>query len=160
VLTDDTESRTDKYEQEWNALWQFANLMQFSEEFTAVSSVGLEQQVYYALPIISDDAATPMQSVSSEDAAWNDVCEMIFDDEAKAFVEAIRNMGIPLPDEIGYELEGDSGEVLATIEVAWTGRKIAYLTEEQMSDKELLESMGWKIVDSITVDAKLFGGEN
>jgi hypothetical protein len=29
-----------------------------------------------------------------------------------------------------------------------------------MSDKELLEVMGWKIVDSITVDAKLFGGDN
>jgi DEAD/DEAH box helicase domain-containing protein len=160
VLTDDEESRTDKYEQEWNALWQFANLMQFSEEFIAVSSVGLEQQVYYALPIISDDAATPMQSVSSEDAAWNDVCEMLFDDEAKVFIDSIRSMGIPLPDEVGYELEGDSGEVLATIEIAWTGRKIAYLTEEQMSDKELLEVMGWKIVDSITVDAKLFGGDN
>jgi DEAD/DEAH box helicase domain-containing protein len=122
--------------------------------------VGLEQQVYYALPIISDDAATPMQSVSSEDAAWNDVCEMLFDDEAKVFIDSIRSMGIPLPDEVGYELEGDSGEVLATIEIAWTGRKIAYLTEEQMSDKELLEVMGWKIVDSITVDAKLFGGDN
>ena len=48
-----------------------------------------------------------------------------------------------------YEVEGNDGEVVATVEIAWPDRKIGYLTVDQLEDKEELESAGWKIL-SIT----------
>lgn len=46
VLNDEKDRRTDKYEQEWNGLWRFYNVMQFSDEFIAVSSVGIALYFY------------------------------------------------------------------------------------------------------------------
>ena len=33
-------------------------------------------------------------------------------------------------DNIGFEVEGTDGEVLATVEIAWPDLKIGFLTEE------------------------------
>ena len=54
-----------------------------------------------------------------------------------------------MQEGIGYEVEGNDGEVVATVEIAWPDRKIGYLTADQLEDKEALESAGWKIL-SIT----------
>lgn len=53
------------------------------------------------------------------DDAWNAINELLFDDDAKAFVEIAKDAGVPAPDEdnIGYEVEGDDGEVVATVEM-------------------------------------------
>ena len=49
ILHDEKDQRSDKYEQEWNGLLQFMNMMQFSKEFIAVSSSGVEQMAYLSL---------------------------------------------------------------------------------------------------------------
>lgn len=163
VLNDEKDKRTDKYEAEWNGLWQFYNVMQFSREFIAVSFVGMTQMDYLALPIVLnadvDLAESPMSGNS-----WNMIKELLFDDEAKAFVDMVKEQRMPVPseDNIGFEVEGDNGEVVATIEIAWPDGKVGFMTAEQMEDKEKVQAMGWKIIDLIAAAdaANLFGGEN
>lgn len=89
---------------------------------------------------------------------------MLFDEEAKTFAKAAKDEGFPaaLDDHIGYEVEGTDGEVLATVEIAWPELKIGYLTENQLEDREKLESEGWKIIDLLNMNQMkgVFGGEN
>ena len=162
VLKDEKDQRTDKYEQEWNGLWQFHNIMQFSEEFIAVSSVGMTQMDYLALPIESEEILTKGAEVPV-DAAWDGIQEVVFDDDAKALAEAAKGAGLPAPNEdnIGYEVTGEDGEVVATIEIAWPEEKIGFMTAEQLEEKGKMESTGWRILNLTTVtDAiQYFGGE-
>ena len=70
---------------------------------------------------------------------------MLFDDISKKVADECRYRGIPAPEEAGYELADDSGEVIAEIELAWTEKKIGYMTEDQQADKEKANEKGWKI---------------
>lgn len=149
VLNDEKDKRTDKYEAEWNGLWQFYNIMQFAKEFVAVSSTGMAQMDYLALPVIINadvDVVMDVDAVSTAD--WMAIKKLLFDDESKAFADTVKGLEIPVPneDDIGYEVEGDDGEVIATVEIAWPDKKIGFITEEQMPDKEKLETIGWKII--------------
>ena len=92
--------------------------------------------------------------------------QLLFDDEAKEFVDLAKSFGIPAPsdDNIGYEVEGDDGEVIATVEIAWPEKRIGFMTTEQAVDRERLKRLGWKILNSIDVTnidvGSLFGGDN
>jgi len=166
VLSDEKELRTDKYEEEWNGFWRFYNLMQFLDEFIAVSSIGMRNGCYYELPIIGDNMSVLADEVPQTDNAWNEIRELLFDDEAKEFVDYAKSVGIPAPsdDYIGYEVEGDDGEVIATVEIAWPAKRIGFMTTEQVVDRERLERLGWKIlnsIDAVNIDVgSLFGGDN
>jgi len=164
VLRDEKDQRTDKYEQEWNGLWQFHNMMQFTDEFIAVSSVGMAQMDYLNLPIATADIVPASgDDVQAVDQAWDAIMELLFDEDAKAFAEQARDAGIPAPNEdyIGYEVEGDDGEVIATVEIAWPDEKVGFMTAEQLEDKEKLENMRWRIVDMLSISeaADYFGGD-
>ena len=166
VLSDEKELRTDKYEEEWNGFWRFHNLMQFLDEFIAVSSIGMRNGYYYELPITGDNMSVLADEVPQTDDAWNEIRELLFDDEAKEFVDLAKSVGIPAPsdDDIGYEVEGDDGEVIATVEIAWPAKRIGFMTSEQAVDRERLERLGWKILNSIdaaNIDVgSLLGGDN
>ena len=112
-------NRSDKYEQEWNGFWRFHNLMQFADEFIAVSSTGMSRMNYLALPALVNAVSDPSVSATEIDDAWDAIIELMYDDDAKAFVELARDTGVPAPaeDNIGYEVEGDDGEIIATVEI-------------------------------------------
>jgi DEAD/DEAH box helicase domain-containing protein len=164
ILHDEKDQRSDKYEQEWNGLLQFMNMMQFSKEFIAVSSSGVEQMAYLSLPVVVNEDITTHGGVHTSGTAWDQIVELLFDEDAKAFVAAAKEANLPAPEEdnIGFEVEGDDGEVMATVEIAWPDRKIGFLTAEQMEDKEKLEQLGWTIIDLFSLSdlTGLFGGEN
>ncbi len=161
ILHDEKDNRSDRYENEWNGFLHFDNIMQFSNNYIGISSTGLEQMVYLNLPAF---ATIPVPAVLSADDGWNAVLEMLFDDESKEFANTAKEAGIPAPDDdcVGYELEGDNGEVIATVEIAWPDLKIGYLTSDQIGDKEILENRGWTFIDLLNLDEmkKKFGGEN
>ena len=163
VLEDEKNNRTEKYEQEWNGFWRFFNMLQFSNVFMAVSSTGINNMDYLSLPVhvheVEDMAASSSVAISE----WDAIIEII-DDDAKAFVDLLKDTGIPVPDEdnIGYDVAGTNGAVIATVEIAWPDRKIAFLTEEQSEYRENLEQQGWKILtilDAANSDiASVWGG--
>ena len=120
---------------------------------------------YLELPVTSAEIdVSAEENLKDVDEAWDGVMELLFDEEAKAFARQAKGEGIPAPNEdyIGYEVEGDDGEVIATIEIAWPDEKVGYMTSEQLEDKEIVERVGWHIVDllSITDVVKYFGGNN
>ena len=146
VLDDHAETRTDKYEQEWNALWQFSNVMQFSERFAAVGTTGLDAHAYAALPHEQTGTAAEDEAPDRrDDAGWTAIREMLFDDSVIALADELAKNNIPAPDEAGYELADASGEVIAEIEMVWLDKHIGFMTEEQLSERGKAEAAGWKI---------------
>lgn len=89
--------------------------------------------------------------------------DLLFDDDAKAFAKSAEDAGLPTPceDNIGYEVIGENGEVIATIEIAWPDELIGFMTAEQLEDKETVENRGWHIIDLLHVSDAIqyFGGE-
>ena len=71
--------------------------------------------------------------------------------------ELLESRGLAAPDEAGYELANASGEVFAEIELAWISRKIGYMTEAQLADRDRAEKTGWKIFASADEIEKAFG---
>ena len=164
ILDDTISSRTEKYEQEWNGFWQFFNVLQFNDRFIAVSQQGLDNHGYIGLPQLSpqmnyEDIA-PVESTDINDP-WSEVKSMLFDEESIALVDLLKRANVQVPDEVGFELTDDSGEVIAEIELAWIDKKVAFLTTEQESDSVMIEKMGWnvfrraeKIIDFLKEDTK------
>lgn len=140
-------------------------MMQFAETFIAVSSVGISHMDYLALPAVCADSDVAAM-MSEVDDAWSAIKELLFDDDAKKFVELAKDADVPAPDEdnVGYEVEGDDGDVIATVEIAWPDRRVGFMTAEQTVDKEKLEQVGWKILNLFDVadidTASYFGGDN
>ena len=140
--------------------------MQFADTFIAVSSVGVSRMDYLALPALANETCDLAEPPTTSVNEWDAIKEILFDNEAKAFVDYAKGAGIPAPDEdnIGFEVEGNSGEVIATVEIAWPDKHVGFMTADQMEDKEKLQDMGWKILnifDAADIDiAGLFGGED
>ena len=89
VIDDDKNHWTDKYEEEWNGLLRFSNMMQFGDCFMTVSKTGLDQMVYLSLPVMNlkTDTENIIPSTDSS-SGWSEIKEMLFDEEAKAFADA------------------------------------------------------------------------
>lgn len=151
VLNDEKKSRSNTYEAEWNGMWHFCNIMQFSDEFIAVAATGLDRMDYLALPVTKEtESVEDVSETENEKEAWKSILELLFDEESRTFANTARDKGVPAPDEgdVGLELEGADGEVAATIELGWPDRKIGFMTTEQLPDRERAQSMGWKILSA------------
>lgn len=164
LLDDEKTIRTDKYEQEWNGFWRFHNILQFSKAFIAVTTTGLNHMEYAVLPVKVNDLKGSV--VVEDNNEWNAILEILFDEDAKKFVDIAKKNHLPTPneDDIGYEIEGEDGEINATIEIAWPDKRVGFMTKKQSADKPQLEVLGWIIwtLDDVA-DADfsvLFGGVN
>lgn len=160
VLDDRTDDRTDKYEQEWNGFWQFFNVMQFDNRFIAVSRTGLNNHIYAALPYGQSSAAAHSSvTADAADTDWLAIRDYIIDDTVTEMANALEAKNIEAPEEAGYELANDTGEVIAMIELAWTGKKIGFMTEDQLEDRKNAEDAGWKIFTTAEETESIFGEE-
>ena len=159
ILDDDEIARSlDEYENNWNELWHFFNVMQFSKKFIAVSSTGLNLNEYLKMPFPGE---SEYQAEDITSSPWDEVLELLFDDKAKEFAAKAKDKNVPVPDEIGFDLPGTNNETIATVEMAWTSKKLCYMTEEQLIDRAAVEACGWTIITIESLkDASLFGGKN
>lgn len=79
---------------------------------------------------------------------WKEIMGLLFDDAAIEVAHALKENGVEIPAEIGFELVDDTGAVIAEIEMAWTSKKVGYMTAEQMENRRKAENAGWKICDN------------
>ena len=144
VLNDEESSRGDKYEEEWNGLWQFFNMMQFSDAFYGCSIKGLELNAYDVLSKESE-----VENLQESNSEWDEIKQQLFAEEAIDFMQKCIAANITAPSVVGFELENDSGVIVAEAEMAWESRKIVFLTAEQIEEnKTMFEENGWTVIDS------------
>ncbi len=144
-LDDRPDSRTDKYEREWNGFWQFFNVMQFAKQFVAICNTGMDAHTYLALSQGQTDTVTEDESpVRTSNESWAEIRRFL-DENATGIADTLEENGVEAPDVVGYELADEIGAVIAEIEMAWTIKKIGYMTEEQKVDRSKAEAAGWTI---------------
>ena len=75
--------------------------------------------------------------------SWTELNELVVI-ECRPILEAIKKLNIdhsvPIP-EVGFELEGDKGEVIGQAELAWPDKKIVVLNEED--DSKVFDQGDW-----------------
>ena len=163
ILEDRTDLRSEKYEMEWNGFWHFHNVMQFTNNFVAISEKGLSEKVYLALSMPETELSVQVESEEGAGDGWDIVMRKMreFADENElSFISALRDKKIPVPDIIADELtEGDT--VIDIVELAWSEKKIAFVLSEFTEVKGNIIKAGWTVFDEHEerVD-ELFGGED
>lgn len=143
VLDDDKDNRTDRYESEWNGLWQFCNVMQFSMNFAAVSSTGIKEMVYCSIPVTTSEADPLINTIDNQ---WAEILEQLFDNSAKECAHKIMAINVVAPSAVGFELTNSTGAIIAECEMAWESEKVALLLTSQLDSIDLFKSSGWKVL--------------
>lgn len=67
-------------------------------------------------------------------------------DSLTAGLTILRDHGIPVPDEIGYELE-EGNTVVAEAELAWVKRRLVLLMPHHEESMAAWQSRGWTTVN-------------
>ena len=163
AILDDSDTRTDKYDKDWNGFWNFANVMQFNENSYFVSTTGMATAVYTVLGSIQPEEEPTAIQIRAEvviDTKWDDLMDEFIDDVAITCATEMKNNGIPAPSVIGFEFaEGNNGATLAEAEMAWEARKIAWLLPEQEDYADVFKNHGWTVLySSEEINMSVFGG--
>ncbi|WP_274472601.1 MULTISPECIES: DEAD/DEAH box helicase [unclassified Paenibacillus] len=146
LLQDISESRTDKYEADWNGFWQFYNLMQFSDNFVGVTTDGIQQLIYSKLLNLLCPANDYVDELlSSAPDEWSEIKQNLFDDEASELAIKLQSKNVRVPSSVGYELTDANDAVIAECEMAWESEKVAALLMEQIDSKDVFENAGWTV---------------
>ena len=145
AVLDDSDVDDIKFQPAWNGCLDLFNLMQFFWGFAFVSKSSLSDAVFDGLnakvQFSPDDSYDYSKAPSS---AWDEVLGDMFG-SSSSFGEQLRELGVPVPDEVGYELE--SGE---QAELVWCDQKICFLTEDLLEDRSAFEDAGWRVIESST----------
>jgi len=163
IINDNTATRTDKYEADWNGFWNFVNVMQFNEFAVFMSRLGIEKAIYTPLGSIVAEETTSTSNEKVEiviDENWDNVMEEFIDDIALTCANEMKKNGIPAPTTIGFELSDNiKGATIAEAEMAWEDKKIAWLLPEQEEYQDIFKSKGWIVIySSEKVNINVFGG--
>ncbi|MCI9438700.1 MAG: DEAD/DEAH box helicase [Lachnospiraceae bacterium] len=164
AVLNDSDSRTDYYNKDWNGFLSFCNNMQFVENALFMTRKGISNSVYTALfsenPAGTDTDSAPDYRADADMGGWGAVYDFLDDVEKACAAEMMKNK-IPAPDVVGYELEGNrNGAVIGEASMAWTKEKVVLLLPGQEAYSEVFQHEGWKVLlaaEKLTRDK--FGGE-
>jgi DEAD/DEAH box helicase domain-containing protein len=124
-------------------LWMFNTLQHLPGVFLATRE-GLLAEDHTAITLT--DGAKPASGggQAALAAGWEQVMGQAMESLHPGLLELL-DAGVPVPDEVGFELEED-GEVVAECELAWTSRKLVLLLDLNANTKPAWTQRGWKTV--------------
>jgi DEAD/DEAH box helicase domain-containing protein len=124
-------------------LWLFNTLQYLPGVFLATRESLLGQDHNAITPM---DGAKPASGggQAAQAAGWADVMDQVMEFLQPGLKELL-DAGVPVPDEVGFELEED-GEVVAECELAWTTRKVVLLLEPHTDTAAIWTKRGWQTV--------------
>lgn len=152
VRFDDTAAeKGSEFENAWAQFLLIGNLFQFLKKQIIVTESGIDNNIYHwrvsTSPVITVPPVT-VNNRESNDAQWDEVIrDELFDTDAISLARKLKSEGCPVPDCIGYEIDG---EVVA--ELAWEAKKVAVQLPAQAEYHSALEDAGWKVFDVTSAD--------
>lgn len=151
LAIDDSDARADKeFEARWLSFWGAANVLQFLPGFALSASSALERGSYMPLATAWWQEKTPLErgaaAAMADSAAWEEVVALSF--QPRDALNALLEIGAPMP-EVGFELTGSDGDVLAEADLAWLDARLAVLAEPSSEERVALEAAGWTVFDTL-----------
>lgn len=135
--------KTDKALQEWQLFWTFSNIIQFlpnSYIYTSTAESDAQAQA------LTWSEAPALYSTDEDIPEWMREA----DEDIRVEMEAMSKEW-PSDIEIGYELVGEHGEVIAEAEMGLARTKLAFVFEDDDISRDAFITAGWHVVH--TVDA-------
>ena len=142
-LHDDQASRqSDGYRRIWNGILRLFTLVQFLPGAWWTTRVGVERDIYpeFPPPAESPTLHQPASGLSAGD--WEDATELAAP-EVHDLLRELSGRGAPVP-EVGFELVGAGGAVLAEAELGWPAHRVAVLLANQQADVAAFKVAGWQ----------------
>jgi DEAD/DEAH box helicase domain-containing protein len=155
---DDGKTNKDKpgFQSGWNGFLRLYNFYQFLPYAFFVTSEGNKAKAYDTITLFKepDDRMSGAEDAAAD--SWDAVTKMT-NDRFHGLLALLRDNGWPVP-EAGYELAGDTGEILACAELGWEALKIAFLTDQEIEYQHQFAAFGWKAVSisEVLSDAQRF----
>ena len=150
-LHDDQASREgDGYRRVWNGVLRLFTLLQFLPGAWWTTRTGVERDVYpeFPPPAESPTPPQPASGLSAED--WKDATELAAP-EVHDLLGELSGRGAPVP-EVGFELVGTRGAVLAEAELAWPELQVAVLLADEHADVSAFRAAAWQAFTTGTDD--------
>ncbi|NMQ26322.1 DEAD/DEAH box helicase [Candidatus Accumulibacter phosphatis] len=122
-------------------LWLF-NIFQTLPGVLLATQDGLEAGDHAVFAFAKGASPASSAQGAAHAAAWAAVMEQAMGSLAEG-LRVLMDAGLPLPDEVGYELE-QAGDVVAEAELAWVARKLVLLMPAQADGATVWQGNGWK----------------
>ena len=139
-LHDDEPSRErPRYRPVWNGVLCLYNLLQFLPGAWWTTRMGVDRSLYpeYARSVQPPSSAVPPDR-------WEEAMELAAP-ALRPAMEQWSALGLPVP-EVGYELAGPAGWIIAEAELAWPEHQVAVLLPEQREWVTVFEAEGWRVI--------------
>jgi DEAD/DEAH box helicase domain-containing protein len=133
-----------EYHVAWRRWLRLFNLFQTLPGVYLTTSDGLEAGDYQAISRLSNPLFIPDVNGVSAGTGWDSVFRLALS-ELHDEIKNLRTLGVPAPDEMGYEL-AESGQVVAEAEMVWLKPKVALLLSDSESGEPFRKN-GWKTVE-------------
>lgn len=124
-------------------LWLFNIFQTLPGVFLATRS-GLEAGDYRGIRLMTGGKPAMGGGAAAHDGGWSAVMDQAMESLTPGLI-TLRDHGIPVPDEIGYEL-AEGAEVAAEAELAWTSRRLVLLMPHHGESVTAWQSRGWTTV--------------
>ena len=132
----------------WQLFWQMINLFQFLPNFVATTgkadNLGFLSQLQFYPPEGEDKHSGVRGSTQPGAPDWIDYASSDIQDQLKN-CPALWDWDI----EVGFELDSESGEVLAEAELAVVSNLICMLIHSQPEQSQLWQMAGWQVTLSV-----------
>ncbi|MEJ5365393.1 MAG: hypothetical protein WHS86_09850 [Desulfosoma sp.] len=94
----------------------------------------------------SETAGAEPPELSSQRAGlspdWDQVLKFV-DPALRPVLDLAAQKGLP-PPQVGFELQGDDGGVIAQAEAAWEDARLAWLRDDEMEFAPVFADAGWQ----------------
>lgn len=152
-LHDDEASRgSARYRGAWNGVLRLFNLLQFLPAAWWTTRRGARSGLYPEFAPAAGGPAAPGPEAETGLAppppgeGWEESIGLAAPGLRPLLAE-LSERGMPVP-EVGFELAGDGGAVVAEAELAWPDRRIAVLLPEPGGSAAAFAAAGWRVLES------------
>ena len=135
-LDEGQSSDKENWKRTWRESLRLANLLQFVDGFEWGTCRGEAAGKYQWM-------VEKMPPVAAHPGSWASDSSLVAR-EFRGLCAELAALGVPKP-EFGFELAAESGEIVATAELAWPERRLALLLDAEMNGMKFFMEEGWKI---------------
>ena len=150
-LQDDHAScQSDGYRRVWNGVLRLFTLLQFLPGAWWTTRTGVERDVYPEFPPSAESPAPPRLVSGLSDEDWEGATQLATP-EVHDLLGELSGRSVPVP-EVGFELVGAGGAVLAETELGWPAHRVAVLLADRQADLAAFRAAGWQAFTTVGDD--------
>ncbi len=145
LLDDAVEIEDNEQCMRWRHWLQLYNILQVLPGFMMVTLQGLNSRDYQSLPSGQHTFGAANEMLGAQEQAWVSVRNQAMSSVVDG-LNALQAYGMPVPDQVGFELEDHKNAICAEAELAWTAAQIVLLLDHQEEYQSVWKEYGWNVV--------------